>query len=227
MPSYNLGELMSWSTKRAGRRADITKSDSSFMVNMAYMTVASQFPDALQEQLAHSSTTSGEAKITLPSDYAAIINLSLFTTAAGSGKTLRMIEPSMADQSGRYPLGTPQKYVMFRDWFELFPTPDSNDDSHYSLQIRYRSQVTDLVEETEVPSVNTDARLAVLYLSEAEHWAYVNQPIEEALARQRYAAQLSTAQNVYARRQHATDLYGVRPIYPEVRPVSKRSFDIV
>jgi hypothetical protein len=194
---------------------------------MAYMQVASQFPDALQEQVAHSSTTSGEERITLPTDYASMINLSLFTTTAGSGKTLRQIDASTIDQHGKYPLGTPQNYSLVRDWFILFPTPDSNDNSHYSLQIRYRSQVTDLVSESDIPSINTDARLAVLYLSEAEHWAYINQPQEEALARQRYAMQLSSAKNVYARRQRALDMSGVQPVYPEVRPVSKRSFDVV
>jgi len=223
MPSYTLAELTSQSTTRAGRRADISLSDSSFMVNTAYQQVASLIPDAMQEQKAISSTTSGENKITLPTDFGEIINLSYYTTKSDSGKTLRMMTPSQYDEVGTHPLGKPHSFVLFRDWFELFPSPNSA----WSLQIRYRSNVTDMTELTDIPSIHTDARLAVLYLSIAEHWGFVNEPTQRALAEQKAYNYITTVKNKFARRQHASDRYGAIPTAPEVRQVSKRSFDIV
>lgn len=223
MPSWTLADLMSQATTRAGRRDDIAKSDVSFWVNASYQEVAQLTEYALQERIAVSSTTSGEYRVDLPTDFHALLNLSIWTTDAGSGRTLTQTNINQIDESGFYPLGTPQRYTIYANWLELHPSPDSG----YSLQMRYLSMTTDLTAETDVPSLETAWRKAILYLTEAELWAYSDNPEQEAIARQRYYNYVNSLENLHARRQKNRDGMRVYPIYPEVRPTSKRSFDVV
>lgn len=232
MPSYTLAELLSHATARAGRRADIDKSDVSFMVNLAWEEVARVAPHVLHERVAVSSTTSGDYRVTLPADFDSPINLSIFTTDSGSGKTLTLVSPDYVDESSFWPVGEPQRYVLYNNWLELHPAPDSGTStggvySQYSIQIRYRSFATDLVEESDVPSCSTDWRKAILYGAEAEIWAYVNNPTQEAIARQRFYNYMTQVESDQAKRQRDASGLRVRPVYPEVRAVSKRSFDLV
>lgn len=223
MPSWTLANLMSQATTRAGRRDDILKSDVSFWVNASYQEVAQLTEYALQERIAVSSTTSGEYRVDLPTDFHALLNLSIWTTDSGSGRTLTQVRPSYIDESGFYPVGEPQRYAVYADWLELHPSPDSG----YSLQMRYLSMTTDLVEESDVPSLDTAWRKAVLYLSEAEMWAMSDNPAQEAIARQRYYNYVNSLENLHAKRQKDRDGLRVHPVYPEVRSTSKRSFDVV
>jgi hypothetical protein len=197
------------------------------MVNLAWEEVARIAPHVLHERVAVASTTSGDYRVTLPSDFDSPINLSIFTTDSGSGKTLTMVNPSYMDESSFWPVGEPQRYMLYSNWLELHPAPDNNDSSDYSLQIRYRSFATDLIDETDVPSCSTDWRKAILYATEAEVWAYVNNPTQEAIARQRYINHVAQVKSDDAKRQMGMDRMGFWPIYPEVREVSKRSFDVV
>ena len=127
IPSYTLGELMSKSTTRAGRRSNIDKSDVSFYVNISYFEVAGQLPDELREVIAVSSTTSGENRISLPTDFDAPINVSVLSNSVGgiSDHTLIQVDPSYVDSEGFYPVGTPRYYVLYGDFMELHPSPDS------------------------------------------------------------------------------------------------------
>jgi hypothetical protein len=216
---------MSKATTRAGRRADIDKSDVSFYVNISYFEVVDQLPDELREQIAVSSTTSGEYRVTLPTDFDAPINVSILSNSVGgfSDYTLIQVDPSYVDHQGFFPAGIPQRYVLYGDFLELHPSPNSA----YSLQIRYTSRVTDLTAEADVPSIHTSARKAILYLTESEIFADVGDDARAASRRAFAFNYLSTLQNKHSRRMKAADRWGVRPIYPEARPASKRSFDIV
>jgi hypothetical protein len=216
---------MSYSTRRAGRRSDIPQSVVSFYANSAYFEIADQLPDELREQIAVSSTTSGENRIQLPNDFDSPINVSILSNAVdnSSDHTLIQVGPSYVDNEGFFPVGEPRYYVLFADYMELYPSPNSA----YSVQMRYRSHITDLVSTDDVPSIHTSARKAIMYLTEAEVWADIDDDTRERTARQRAFNTLSTAKNVYARRNRAIDKWGVRPVYPEVRQVSKRSFDVV
>ena len=227
MPSYNLGEIMSYSTRRAGRREDLDPSVVSFYANTAYEEVVEIADHEFHEQLTRTSITSGEYKITLPNDFHSPVNVSLYTTASGSGLTLEQVQASSLDQGSRWPLGTPQRYMLYRDWLELDPGPDTSTSSRYSLQIRYRSHATDLIDTTDVPSISTPWRKAVMYLTEAEVMADINNYVGEAIARQRYSNYVQLLENRNAKRQAAEGGRGVHPVYQEVRAQSKRSFDIV
>ena len=69
MPTFTLGEIMSQATVMVGRRDDISLSDASFLANRAYFEVWYASNPEEGEKIAVSSTTSGENKIELPTDF--------------------------------------------------------------------------------------------------------------------------------------------------------------
>lgn len=200
MPAWTLGDLMSRATTRIGRRDDITLSDASYWVNAAYQEVAQAAPHALLETITVSSTTSGENRIELPADCMEIINLSWLTQlGASSTRTLRRTSVNRVDQAGFTPVGKPAEYALYNNWIELWPSPDSA----YSLQLRYHAYPSDMTATTAVPSMATEWRQAVLYLSEAFLHEHLGSELEGANARARYAGYVASLKDTQARRQAA------------------------
>lgn len=204
MPSWSLGDLMSQATARTGRRSDLAASTVSFWVNTAYQEVAQAAPSAMMETLTVSSTTSGENRLELPADCLELINMSWLTTAGGtsSGLTLRRTSANQVDQAGFFNPGKPDRYVMFNNWVELWPSPNSS----YSLQMRYHAYPSDMTATTAVPSLATEWRPAVLYLAEAFIHELVGNEVEGANARTRYAGYVTSLQDKEARRQRSGEL---------------------
>lgn len=217
MPAWTLGELMSTATTRIGRRSDITMSTASFYVNMAYQEIAASERHALLETLTVSSTTSGEGRLELPADCMEPISLSwLTTTAVGSAQTLRPTSHANIDAFGAG-YGKPSEYAFYNNWIELFPSPDSS----YSLQMRYYAYPSDMTATSAVPSLATEWRPAVLYLSEALLHEHVGNELEGANARARYAGYAASLKNTAARRASA----GLRASLPLRRSRYGRSGD--
>lgn len=209
MPSWTLGDIMSKATARIGRRSDLTISDVSFYANMAYQEIALSERHALLETLTVSSTTSGENRVELPADCLEPLSLSWLTTAAmGSGQTLRQTSHDAIDAMG-FGAGKPDRYAFYNNWIELWPSPDSS----YSLQMRYLAYPSDMTLVTAVPSLATEWRPAVLYLTEALLHEHVGNEVEGASARGRYAGYAASLKNTLARRQAA----GLRASIP-LRP---------
>jgi hypothetical protein len=153
MPSWNLGEIASATTTALGNRSDIALSAVSFWANVAQQQVWDVLPHDLQEGLAVSSSTSGENRITWPTDYQELLTLS---NLSRSGVELRPLNLGEAN-SWTTERGDPTHFVQFSDWLELYPTPDSA----HSLQLRYRRQLSDMTVVGSVPSVATRYRPAV------------------------------------------------------------------
>jgi hypothetical protein len=208
MPSWTLGDLMSRATTRIGRRSDITLSDASFYVNMAYQEIAASEPSALMETLTVSSTTSGENRVELPADYMEMRTLSWYTTGESSAQTLRRMSVEHIDAQGPGTLGRPDRYALYNNWLELWPSPDSA----YSLQMRYVAYPSDMTATTAVPSLATEWRPAVLYLAEALLHEHVGNAVEGAYARTNYVGYVSQLRNVEARRQAAGGMRASLPL---------------
>ncbi len=149
--SWTLGTIVSRATAALGNRLDISLSDGSFWGNVAQENVWDAMPHDLQEKLAVSSTTSGENRITLPSDFKEMLNIRL-SSSSGSQDILQLINPDDIDSdSNATRLGIPTQYMPYANFLELRPSPDSA----YSIQIRYRAQLGTLVSESDRLSVAT------------------------------------------------------------------------
>ena len=198
---------MSNATRRTGRRADISFSDVSFWVNVAYHDVIEASPHhALLECLAVSSSTSGENRIDLPPDFRDMINISWLT---GSHRTFRRVSESEVDREGFLPVAKSDKFVLFRDWIELHPSPDSA----YSLQLRYHSWGTDMLALTDVPSVSTPWRKGILRRAEQYLHEYLGNDEKALNAEFKYQQFISQIDNDLARRQQDQSRMGVHVIY--------------
>lgn len=192
---------MSASTTRIGHRSDIAASEVSFWINEAYMEVAQAARPSLLEHLAYTSIVSGESRIAVPDAFMEVIHLSYFTpgSAANSFGTLQKMSTEQMDAEGHYPVAKPRGYASYNDWIELWPSPDSS----YSLLMRYRSYATDLIDTTDVPSVETEWQKAILYLGEAYLHELVGNNEEGATARGRYYAYVSSLKDAKAHRDGA------------------------
>src|SRR5438309_9719905 len=79
---FTLGTIISECTAMLGNRADITASRASLYANKAHQFIWDTAPSHdRSEALAVSSTTSGGNRITLPTDFQEIINVSNLSAA--------------------------------------------------------------------------------------------------------------------------------------------------
>lgn len=216
MPSYTLGEILSSATAAIGRRADIELSDASRLANDSYFEVVYAVSDAEFEKIAVSSTTTGENKIELPTDFHEPISASLIwsnSTAASahsSYSTLKLVGIEAMDGRNPQPSGVPAEIAFFNSWIELYPSPNSA----YSFQLRYRAHPSDMTELTSVPSLSTPWRKAVELKTREKLADFV---ADEELSRKyagQYQAFVATLKTAQARRQSGEFRQGFAPYVP-------------
>lgn len=191
--TLNLGQLCSYATRMAGNRDDWQLSEASFWANQAYSTIYNRIGHTPLEAVAVSSTTSGENRYALPTDYNYGIALTLFqgsnstsTTATTSNSTtvirLRQQDAGWMDAQTLTPPGVPEAYEQFATWYQLWPSPNSA----YSMQLRYAVKPQILVQSTDTIWLNERWEAAVLYKTVELLEASRSNVEGEAIARNRY-----------------------------------------
>ena len=121
-----LGDVISKATTFAGGRLDWAASEVSFYANLAANEIHNQLWHLPTESLAISSTTSGENRISLPSDFEGPISLSnLSTQGVNGGRGLQLVQGDWIDSQTTVSLAEPEVYALYGSWMELWPTPDS------------------------------------------------------------------------------------------------------
>jgi hypothetical protein len=186
----SLAQLASRATEMAGGRMDWDLSNASFWVNTALQEVAQVAGHYPKEAIAVSSTTSGENRYSLPTDYDYLISAVLYepsnSTATTSRSTLAWpligMDANWADGFSLPNTGVPTHYVLYGNWVELYPSPTSAQ----SLQMRYMSKHPVLIESTATVALDDRWHLAVLYKSVELLEASRNNVEGEAIARNRY-----------------------------------------
>lgn len=156
MGSFTLSTIISETTSMLGNRLDLTTSRVSLYANRALDFIWNTVEHDKSEALAVSSTTSGENRITLPTDLLELTALS--NTSAVPPQHLLPWNVNDIDSSYTYQ-GTPINYVLFNDYLELWPTPNSA----FSLQLRYKTRAPTLSSLTGVSSLHTRYDMAHLY----------------------------------------------------------------
>jgi hypothetical protein len=154
MPSWTLSDIVSNATAGLGNRSEIALSTASFWANEAQRQVWDAMPHDLAEVIAISSTTVNEDKIAFPTDFQELLHVS--SLSAGGNEPLEQINIENA-VSWSTATGEPTHYLLYADWLELRPIPDSA----YSIQLRYRKQLSDMTALAAHPSVSTRLRYAV------------------------------------------------------------------
>lgn len=192
MPIFSLGELCSTATQFSGGRNDWSLSEASRFANMAYSEVYNRVGHVPLEAVAISSTTSGEARYQVPTDWNYGIALTLYqgststaTTGTSNSTTvirLRQQDANWIDAQTLSPSGVPEAYVQYATWVELWPSPNSA----YSMQLRYAVKPQILVASTDTLSLDERWQSAVLYKTVELLEGSRNNVEGEAIARNRY-----------------------------------------
>ena len=200
-------------TRLVQGRTDLTLSEVSLYANLALDFVQTRQRGRSEEALAISSTTSGENKIAVPTDFGFPIAVSNLSVTAGDSRT-RLWGPVDADlfDSRSTTLGIPEQYAVYSTWMELWPSPDSS----YSIQLRYGTKVNTLVASTATPVLDQKFHLAWAYKA-AEITASMRQDSEsEALNRARFLSELGSLPDDQAMRQR--DKLGMRVQFLREQP---------
>ena len=203
MPSYTLGDIMSFATQNAGRRSDISQSIVSRFANEAYFDVYYASDPQEGEKIAVSSTTTGENKLELPTDFWQPISLALiYSTSTSSSdyssySTLRLISVEEMDAKNPQPSGVPEAVAFYNSWLELWPSPNSA----YSLQFRYRASPSDMTATTAVPSLDTSWRQAIVIKTEEKIHVYLGDTQSAEAASMRFLREVNRLRSDRERRQ--------------------------
>ena len=209
----SLGNVLSYATTFAGGGTDWLPSEVSFYANMAATEVFNQVWHQPYEALAYSSTTSGENRISLPSDFDSPIALSnLSTQGRIGGRVLRIETAEWMDSQATVDFAEPEAFALYGTWMELWPSPDSA----YSLLLRYRSRQATLVASTETPAFDERWHPGWLHKTTELLCASRGNPEGEALARNRYQSYMGSIKDDRTLRQQVKT--GMRIAYMRQEP---------
>lgn len=203
----SLAQIASIATTFNQGRLDITLSEASFYANLALSEVATRTKHQTLERIAISSTTSGERRITVPSDFLYPLSVTISDNSAGpvgAPYQLQAREATWLDSYGSQ-VGLPRWYIPYGDWIELAPSPDSA----YSVQLRYGAKIPAMVASTSTPVLHERYHYAVA-LKTAELLAAARNDLEqEAANRVRYLSYMGSTPSDLAMRQSAQEGMGV------------------
>lgn len=204
---FTLADITSRATTLAGGRRDWTTSECSFWANVAATEIFNQVWHTPLQQLAYSSTTSGENRISLPSDFDGMITLSnLSTDGVTGGRVLPQWSVDQVDSQSSTYNAEPEAYVLYGTWLELWPPPDSA----YSLQMRYWAKQPTITASTGTPAFDERYGPAWLYKTAELLCASRDDRENEMLARNRYVNYMSSVRDDKTMRQQAQAGRGLR-----------------
>lgn len=208
----SLGNIISNATTLAGGRRDWAASEVSYWANLAAQEIHGRVVHTTAEALAISSTTSGENRITLPTDFEAPISLSnLSTDGVTGGRGLRIVSADWLDSQTTVENGEPEAYALYSTWMELWPSPDSA----YSLQLRYYAKPPTLVLSTDTPRFDERWHPGWLYKTAELLELSRGNPENAALLRNVYISYMDSQRDDRAQRQMAREGVGLRFKYRE------------
>jgi hypothetical protein len=196
MADLTLQQICSIATAYNQGRGDYTLSEASFYANIALLEVATRVQMKPLEALAVSSTSIGENKMALPTDFDYPISLSYLTVGAGYGATLQLRDAPLLDSASTFQ-APPAYYAIYSTWMELQPTPDSG----YSLQLRYGARMRSMMASTDTPALSERYHYPVALKTAALLSAARNDAEQEALNIQRYLDYMGSTPSDQAFRQ--------------------------
>lgn len=193
MPILTVREIVSTASLMAKGRADITLSEATRYLNIAYSEMVSVVGHTPLEALALSSTTSGEGRYAKPTDFGSLIALTLYagSSSTDTGSHYTSVIP-LRQQDSRWidaqtltnteTPGIPSDYLEFATWIELYPSPNSA----YSMQMRYNAKPSTLVNSQDTPALDERWQAGLIYKTAELMCASRNDVEGEAMARNRY-----------------------------------------
>lgn len=145
----NLGALRTSLRGSVGNplASDIPDTLLTAKLNDAYEHIATRYKFHKTRKICILTTVSGSYKYNLPSDVTVVKRIKDLT----NHKKLTLIDDSNSSMyEGRDNLqGRPEKYIRYRGFIEITPTPDDA----YRLEVYYVAAVTPLADDTDTPVI--------------------------------------------------------------------------
>ncbi len=137
--------------KRVGNPTvtDVPDVDLTGHINTAYHEIANSYRFRMVRKLCTFDTVASQAEYGLPSDCLAVLKA---RNSTSEHRLEKMDDRKGAELENVSTEGDPTKYIRYRDWITLVPTPDGV----YTIQLHYKADVSDLsadADEPVVPSV--------------------------------------------------------------------------
>lgn len=155
MPSWALSDIMSAATAALGNRVDIALSTVSMWANQAENDLWFQLRHDQQEVSAATSTTTNSHVMVVPTDFASFVG-----SPSNQSRSNQLLVEMNMDQLASFSSfsGAPTHYASYGTVVLFRPIPDSA----YSITYNYRRLRTEMTLTTDVPSVATHLRPAIL-----------------------------------------------------------------
>ena len=197
----NLTQIASIATTYNQGRTDWDLSTVSFYANIAVQEVAVRAEYRGLERIAYSSTTSGENRVSLPTDFDYMLTLSLSSLSGGlPWQPVRITDPQGIESYGTT-VGQPQVFAVYSDWLELWPPPDSS----YSVQMRYGAKISVMTDSASTPGLDSRYHYPIALKTAELLAASRNDVDQEAQNRVRFLDAISSIPNDAALRQRTKD----------------------
>lgn len=197
MINLSLQDISSIATQFNQGRTDLSGSEVSRYANIAVGLVAAQDQYRSLESTYNFSITSGVTTTALPSDFYAVLSMSLSTgSSLGWNQTLLPTSPEIITSYGTYQ-AIPRMYSLYGNSL-LFGPPS---DSTYSGSMRYQTAIPTLLAPTDVPALRAEYHYAVALKTAALVSASRNDYEQEAANEMRYTVYMSSLPNDRALQQ--------------------------
>lgn len=147
----NFGELQARLRKSVKNpdTTELTPADNKSYINSGYGDVSARYPFHQTRKRCTFDTIIGEEKYQLPPDVAALLRLKNTTTGRKIWKTGdRHIADRLTDNYRQ----SPTRYVRYRNYVELTPTPHAVE----TVEVYYRAIQSVMTDDAELPSLPSD-----------------------------------------------------------------------
>lgn len=125
---------------------DVTDDELHDYINDAYLDICDRYKFHITRKLCSFDTVAGTSQYNLPDD---IYNVISVRNTTNETRLRKVDQLYVAEAVGTATQGTPEKWTRFRNYMQLFPTPDAV----YNIRVFYKCQVDRLTDDNEVPII--------------------------------------------------------------------------
>jgi hypothetical protein len=163
----NLLDMQNKLRSRIGNPTAIDVPDSVLAteLNAAYLDIVDRYRFHRARKRCLFSTVIGQARYDLPTDVLAVLRIRDNTNNRKMEKWGDRQLSSRTDDN----LGQPLRYVRYRDWVELNPTPDGV----YQMEVFYKFMHEPMIAGTDVPQIPPSWHEGVIVLGKYNYYANV------------------------------------------------------
>lgn len=144
-------------------------------INDGYRDVHSRYPFHQARKICTFDTVAGQPKYQLPPDVSAIRSMSNRTLG---GKLWQSEDDHLIERSVNAPLWRPKRYVRYRNYVHLIPTPDGV----YTIAVWYKYIAALLQADEDVPNLPEDWHIGIVWRARWYYFVEAGDSVQATIA---------------------------------------------